>query len=172
MDVVRPDHVTPVEYRALMSGFPTGVSVVTAMDGTGNPHGMTCTSLTSVTVTPPVLLVCLNVRSGTLGAALSSGGFAVNLLHSRGQYAAELFSSPASDRFCRTVWQPSKVVRAPWLVADAFAVAECVIEETMPTGDHVVLLGKVVNVDQSTDVPLLYGLKQFSAWMSESVTYR
>jgi flavin reductase (DIM6/NTAB) family NADH-FMN oxidoreductase RutF len=132
---------------------------------------MTCTSLTSVTVAPPVLLTCLNVRSGTLEAALSSGGFAVNLLHSRAQYAAEVFSSPAPDRFARTAWQPSKVLNAPWLSGDAFAVAECVIEETMPTGDHVVVFGRVVNIDQSTDVPLLYGLRQFSAWMSDSVTH-
>jgi flavin reductase (DIM6/NTAB) family NADH-FMN oxidoreductase RutF len=151
-----------------MSGFPTGVAVVTAVDGAGNPHGMTCTSLASVTVDPPVLLNCLNVRSGTLAAIRASRSFAVNLLHSRGRSAAEAFSSAHGDRFASTAWQPSTVVGAPWLTGDAFAVAECTVVATVPVGDHVVVFGRVVNIDGSPDMPLLYGLRRYATWGSDA----
>jgi len=147
-----------------MRGFPTGVSVITALDATGEPHGMTCTSLASVSVVPPVLLGCLNVRSGTLAAVAGSGRFAVNLLHAQGRYAAEIFSSQGPDRFGRACWRPSDVLGVPWLTEDAFALAECVLAGTMTVGDHVVVLGRVLNIAGSADTPLLYGLGQFATW--------
>ncbi|MFI7453016.1 flavin reductase family protein [Nonomuraea sp. NPDC049714] len=159
--------VTGAEYRALMSAFPTGVAVITAVDAGGRPHGMTCTSLTSVTVSPPVLLTCLDVRSGTLGAVLDGGAFAVNLLRAGSRHTAELFASVASDRFDRAAWRPSRLLGVPWLHADSFARAECAVKETVVVGDHVIVLGDVVSVDQERDVPLLYGLRGFAHWPGE-----
>lgn len=152
------------EYRALMSAFPTGVAVVTATDDRGEPHGMTCTSLSSVTVTPPVLMICLNLGSGTLPAVLSSGRFAVNLLHARARRAAKIFSSDVPRRFDLTPWRPSSMLGTPWLADDAFALADCLVVETMTFGDHALVLGKVVATEQSRDIPLLYGLRRFSTW--------
>lgn len=156
------------DYRGLMSAFPTGVAVITAVDRNGRPHGLTCTSLTSVTLDPPTLLVCLDVRSGTLAAARYRGCFAVNLLHAGGQRAAEVFSSPIPDRFSQVVWRPSARMRQPWLRGDAFALAECVVVEDSTVGDHAVLFGEVMNVEQRKDVPLLYGLRTFAGWRAEA----
>lgn len=61
------------EYRDLMCSFPTGVTVVTTLDAAGEPFGMTCTSMTSVTLRPPTLLVCLRVGSATLEAVRNRG---------------------------------------------------------------------------------------------------
>ena len=152
------------EYRRLMSAFPTGVAVITAVGPAGRLHGLTCTSLTSVTLSPPTLLVCLDLRCGTLAAARHAGCFAVNLLHTRGQRAAEVFSSPTPDRFSHVTWRPSRRTRQPWLPDDAFAMAECVVVDASVVGDHAVVFGEVVHVEQSTDVPLLYGLRRFSGW--------
>ena len=58
--------VTAADHMALMSSYPTGVAVVTAIDDDGNPHGMTCTSLASVALNPPTLLVSFQRTSGTL----------------------------------------------------------------------------------------------------------
>ena len=152
------------EYRRLMSAFPTGVAVITATGPGARMHGLTCTSLTSVTLDPPTLLVCLDVRSGTLAAARHAGCFAVNLLHTRGQRAAEVFSSRVPDRFSQVSWRPSRWTGQPWLPDDAFAMAECVLVDSSVVGDHAVVFGEVVHVEQTTDVPLMYGLRQFSGW--------
>jgi flavin reductase (NADH) len=67
-------------FRSLMSEFPTGVAVVTSLDHDGEPRGMTCSALCSVTGTPPTLLVCLCRESPTLNAVIRCGRFAVNFL--------------------------------------------------------------------------------------------
>lgn len=160
--------VGPDGYRRLMSAFPTGVAVVTAVDGAGQPHGLTCTSLTSVTLQPPTLLVCLGESSGTLAAIRQAGHFAVNLLHDRARRAAEVFSTPVPDRFSQVTWRPSMRTGQPLLLADAFAYAECTVVGVSLVGDHAVVLGQVVAIEQSTtDVPLMYGLRQFIRWPAE-----
>jgi flavin reductase (DIM6/NTAB) family NADH-FMN oxidoreductase RutF len=153
-----------------MRGFPTGVAVITALDGAGAPRGLTCTSLTSVSLAPPVLLGCLSAASRTLAAVRASGRFAVNLLHAQGRYAAEVFSSAGADRFGRTRWRPSDALGVPWLTEDAFAVAECLVLETMAVADHVIVLGRVVNTIGPVDagLPLLHGFGQFAAWTPPS----
>lgn len=152
------------DYRRLMSSFPTGVAVVTAIDPAGQPHGLTCTSLTSVTLDPPTLLVCLNIRSGTLAAIRTGGCFAVNLLHERARRAAEVFSSPVPDRFDQVDWQPSPWTGQPWLHDTALAMAECVVVDLTVVGDHAVVFGEVAHVEQTADLPLLYGMRRFSGW--------
>ena len=146
-----------------MSAFPTGVAVVTSGGAERGPQGMTCSSITSATLLPPTLLVCLRVGSATLKAVLSSGGFAVNLLHSAAQRAAEVFSGPVPDRFAQVSWRPSPAGH-PWLVDDAFALAECRVSETLTVGDHAVVLGEVCEISQITGTPLLYGLRRFASW--------
>jgi flavin reductase (NADH) len=154
------------EYRSLMSCFPTGVAVVTALDGRRLTHGMTCTSLASVTLAPPTLLVCLRIDSGTLAALTSRGSFGVNLLHARARHVAEIFSSPTPDRFGQVTWEPSPLVRVPWLTEDAFALAECRVRGTTVVGDHSIVLGEVVNTVRRAQDPLLYGMRRFGAWES------
>lgn len=146
-----------------MSAFCTGVTVITAVDRDGRPHGLTCTSLTSVTVTPPTLMVCLDVRSGTLTAVRDSGRFAVNLLHEGGLRAAEVFSSAVPDRFERIPWQFGKAGQL-WLMEDAFAMAECRVAEAVVVGDHVAVFGEVINTEQRAETPLLYGMRRFASW--------
>lgn len=159
----RPRGASADEYRDLMSAFPTGVAVVTSIDESGRPRGMTCSSLSSVTLEPPTLLACLRTGSATLRAVRHHGGFAVNLLHARGRGAAELFSSAVEDRFGVIRWQPT-CSGLPWLVADAFAVAECTVSGTAEVGDHTVVFGAVDEVVMARETPLLYGMRRFSAF--------
>jgi flavin reductase (DIM6/NTAB) family NADH-FMN oxidoreductase RutF len=156
------------DYRLLMSCFPTGVAVVTALDAEGAPHGLTCTSLTSVTLSPPTLLVSLSTGSGTLAALRATGAFAVNLLHARGRPAAEIFSSQVPDRFSRLAWRRFGASGCPWLVDNAFAAAECQVSDSMPVGDHEVVFGTVTRLTHTSDLPLLYGMRQFSSWLPRS----
>lgn len=157
--------VTEAGYRDLMSCFPTGISVVTTVDGQDVPHGMTCSSIASVTLRPPTLLVCLYLRAATLAAVRERGAFAVNLLHARAKSTAVLFGAPVPDRFGRIRWAkgPSGL---PWLTGDAFAVCDCHVSGEVEVGDHAVVFGEVRRVRNTADTPLLYGLRTYSAWAS------
>jgi flavin reductase (DIM6/NTAB) family NADH-FMN oxidoreductase RutF len=147
-----------------MSGFPTGVVVVTSVDSGGQPCGLTCSSLISVTLTPPTLLVSVHLHSPTLEAIRGLGAFGVNLLHARARPAAEVFATPRADRFGVVRWRPRGRHGLPWLDADTCGFAECVLSEARTVGDHALVVGRVADVQYAPDVPLLYGLRQFSIW--------
>ncbi len=163
LDTSRWDHLD------LMSSFPTGVAVITAVGADRRPHGLTCTSLTSVTLDPPTLLVCLNLRSGTLGALREAGAFAVNLLHARARRTAAIFASRSADRFEQVSWRPHGESGVPWLVRDAFALAECLVVDDRMFGDHAIVVGEVAQIAHAPDVPLLYGHRRFADWPAEEL---
>ncbi|MDI6105176.1 flavin reductase family protein [Actinoplanes sp. NEAU-A12] len=151
----------PDAFRGFMGAYVTGVTVITSIDDNGRAHGLTCNSLTSVALDPPTLLVCLSLRSGTLTAIRQCGGFAVNVLHDGARPTAQAFASRDPDRFERTVWRHSERLRLPWLTADACALAECEVTETVLVGDHVVVFGRVLHVESHPGSPLLYGGRRF-----------
>jgi amino acid adenylation domain-containing protein len=159
--------VTPAEFRTLMASFPSGVTIVTAAGGDGRPHGMTCSSLCSVAMTPPTLLVCLRDGSPTLDAVLARAAFTVNLLHGRARPAADLFASGKPDRFDRVTWRHDDAAAGPHLIEHAHVIADCDVSGTALVGDHVVVFGTVVRVSRGVNdepIPLLYGLRQYSSW--------
>jgi flavin reductase (DIM6/NTAB) family NADH-FMN oxidoreductase RutF len=152
------------EFRSFMAGFPTGVAVVTTIDPAGTPRGMTCSSVCSVTLTPPTLLVCLRAGSPTLAAVAEQTTFAVNLLHDRAQAVAQLFASGVPNRFQRVRWR-AEPGGGPHLIDDAHAVADCRVSRAELIGDHVVVFGEVFQVWQRpSPEPLLYGLRRYAAW--------
>lgn len=160
----RPLPVDAESFKELMCAFPSGVAVVTTCDDDGTPRGFTCSSLCSVSVRPPTILVCVDNRSGTLAALVRRGAFAVNLLHSRGRRAARVFASGDPERFSHVVWRPSPTWNLPHLVEDAHSVAECGLDRTIVSGDHTIVLGRVVTIDRRPRPPLLYGLRQYARW--------
>ncbi|MEU7134351.1 flavin reductase family protein [Streptomyces sp. NPDC046261] len=156
---------TPDGFRTMMSGFPTGVCVVTTTDHEGAPRGMTCSSVCSVSLEPPTLLVCLRDGSPTLEAVVKRGTFAVNLLHEGAQGAAELFASGNPHRFRLLPWEQSPDAAGPHLVEDAHTVADCDVVLIQKVGDHVTVFGETRRiVRQHVHPPLLYGLRQFRGW--------
>jgi flavin reductase (DIM6/NTAB) family NADH-FMN oxidoreductase RutF len=157
-------HPVP-DIRPLMSAFPTGVSVITSLGADEVPWGMTCTSLCSVALDPPTLLVCLRRGSPTLQAVLESGAYTVNLLHQAARGTAELFASGAPDRFDRTPWTMEGDACGPHLVEAAHTIADCRVADVHEIGDHAVVMGAAVAVTQlSSQWPLLYGMRRYGAW--------
>ncbi|SHM12660.1 NADH-FMN oxidoreductase RutF, flavin reductase (DIM6/NTAB) family [Actinacidiphila paucisporea] len=153
------------DIRPLMSAFPTGVSVITSLAPDGVPWGMTCTSLCSVALDPPTLLVCLRRGSPTLQAVLDSGAYTINLLHQAARSTAELFASGATDRFERTRWAMQDPACGPHLVEAAHTIADCRVADVHEIGDHAVVMGAAVAVTQlSSQWPLLYGMRRYGAW--------
>ncbi|MBZ6172062.1 MULTISPECIES: flavin reductase family protein [Streptomyces] len=156
---------TSLDLRAFMAGFPTGVAVLTTLDADGHPWGMTCTSIASVALAPPTLLVCLRLGSPTLQALRTAGAFALNLLQHASQATAELFASGAEDRFTRTEWQLPAEAGGPHLRAAAHTIADCSVAGIQPVGDHAVVFGDVRRVAGVDDPdPLLYGLRRYAPW--------
>ncbi len=159
--------VRPADFRALMGTFPTGVAVVATLADDGMPRGMTCSSVCSVAVEPPTLLVCLRQGSPTLRAMLRLSTFTVNLLHQDAVRTAQLFASGDPGRFHRIEWHCDPTLGGPHLVQDAHAIADCRVINTLPVGDHMVVFGEVFGIRQQTSAgprPLLYGLRQYSSW--------
>jgi flavin reductase (DIM6/NTAB) family NADH-FMN oxidoreductase RutF len=147
-----------------MSSFPTGVSVVTTVDSDGRPRGMTCSSLSSVSLKPPILSICLAVTSGTLSLLRAHGLFGVNLLGESASPVARLFADSGQNQFERVPWYPSGGSGVPRLGGDVIGFASCEVVDTKLVGDHVVIFGEVVGTEDGTGTPLLYGRRQFVAW--------
>jgi len=160
------DVTVPVaSFRSLMSQFPSGVAVVTSLDEDGQPWGMTCSSVCSVTPSPPTLLICLRDSSPTLNAVLKRETFTLNLLHDNARAVAELFASGAPDRFDQILWDISPAAGGPHLSQYAHAIADCRVTRTETVGDHVVIFGEIFGVsERQGDMPLLYGMRQYSSW--------
>lgn len=150
-------------FRSLMAEFPSGVAIVTADGQDGAPRGMTCSSLCSVSVEPPVLLVCLRAESPTLAAVLAAGKFAVNFVHAGGHSVASLFASGEPERFERVRWAPGSA--GPHLPQHSHATADCRIRGAERVGSHLIVLGEVYDVaHRHGQTPLLYGRRGFRHW--------
>jgi flavin reductase (DIM6/NTAB) family NADH-FMN oxidoreductase RutF len=131
---------------------------------------MTCSSICSVTLEPPTLLMCARSTSPTLAAMRRGGRFAVNLLHEAARNTAELFASGDPDRFDRVVWDLDLDCAGAHLRYDSHAVADCRIDRpTVTAGDHVVVFGRVVRVTRCAgEWPLLYGHRRYRGWSESS----
>jgi flavin reductase (NADH) len=157
------------DFLAFMGAFPTGVAVVTAIGPGARPCGMTCSSLASVTLTPPTLLVSLRANaSGALGSVLRRGAFGVNLLHGGARETAELMARTLPDRFAELDWRPSPRLGIPWLIGDAHAAAECRVSRSVLIGDHVVVFGEVAGCIRQAGQPLLYGFRNYATWQGSA----
>jgi flavin reductase (DIM6/NTAB) family NADH-FMN oxidoreductase RutF len=152
MSTVTPA-IDPLTMRRTIGRFATGVAVVTTQDG-GEPHGMTVNSLTSVSLEPPLLLVCLTTGARTTDAVVRAGRFAVNVLSARQEEIALRFARRGADHF-QGLTQTYGVHDVP-VVPDALAHLECMVERQFEAGDHVVVIGRVHRVCDRPGEPLAF----------------
>ncbi len=141
--------------RDALGCFATGVTVITTFEENGDPVGLTANSFTSVSLEPPLLLVCIAKTSSSLKALERSPNFAVNVLHIGQQPASNIFAQQGEDRFRQTPWKRGRH-DAP-LLSNALANFECRRHAMHDAGDHVILVGEVLRAafDPRRD-PLLY----------------
>jgi 3-hydroxy-9,10-secoandrosta-1,3,5(10)-triene-9,17-dione monooxygenase reductase component len=140
-----------------MGRFATGVTLVTTRDAAGRPAGTTANAVTSLSLDPPLLLVCLARTSLTLAAIAGSGHFAVNVLGARHRDAARSFARRGSDGAWETVAHRAGHTGSP-RVEGAITVLDCAVEQVLPGGDHEIVVGRVLDVETgaSDDEPLLF----------------
>ena len=141
--------------RDALGCFATGVTVVTCRDGDGRPVGLTANSFTSVSLDPPLLLVCIAKAAASAGAMVTASHFAVNVLQTEQQPASIRFSTRHEDRFGPNDWSPGEY-GAP-VLEKSLGVFECDIHAVHDGGDHHLLVGRVLKArfDGGLD-PLLY----------------
>ena len=145
----------PRTLRDALGSFATGVTVVTCFDQGGNPFGLTANSFTSVSLDPPLLLVCVHKDAQCASALTEAGHFAVNVLQTGQQPASIRFSTRHDDRFGPNDWSPGEL-GAP-VLTESMAVFECRRHAVHEGGDHQILVGEVIKAsfDPSLD-PLLF----------------
>jgi 3-hydroxy-9,10-secoandrosta-1,3,5(10)-triene-9,17-dione monooxygenase reductase component len=130
------------------------VTIVTALDG-DEPVGMACNSFTSVSLDPPLVLWCAAKSSATWPRMQGAQYFAVNVLDEDGEATSRVFATKGVDRF-EAVTHHRGATGAP-ILADALAYIDCVTEVEHDAGDHVIVVGRVVELGYATEgKPLLF----------------
>ena len=149
---------TPVDtskrLRQAFGTFATGVTVVTAIDADGQPRGFTANSFTSVSLSPPLLLVCLSNEAATCPVFRAATHFCINVLAEDQQDVSQLFASPVRDRFNQIGWAAG--ANGCPILENVISWFECEMHEVTEAGDHVILIGKIIEHDFNGRSPLVY----------------
>ncbi|MBK8303475.1 MAG: flavin reductase family protein [Chloracidobacterium sp.] len=101
--------VSEDDFRSALSRFPSGVNVVTTKDANGRPHGITVSAFCSVSLAPPLVLICIEKTTASHDAFNDSGVFVVNTLRASHQHISEQFAAPAVDKFDAVAFRPASL---------------------------------------------------------------
>ena len=144
----------PQIFRHVVGHLTSGVCVVTTSEG-GVPHGMTASSVTSLSMDPPMMLVCIHTEAPMAKSVSRTGRFAINVLSDQGAALAHQFATPSEDKF-RSVRTSEGLAGLP-LLDDALAHLECEVVEEVVGGSHKIFLGRVLRARAaSAGEPLAY----------------
>jgi len=149
-----PDAVDPSAFRDACTRYATGVCVVTA-SGPEGPSGMTANAVTSLSLEPPLMLVCFALSARTLVAVRHSGRFGVHFLSHEQEDLAARFASkmPETEKFSGLEWSPRAGVPA---LAGCLAWLACELRGLTPAGDHLIGVGEVVDLWSDEGEPLVF----------------
>jgi flavin reductase (DIM6/NTAB) family NADH-FMN oxidoreductase RutF len=141
-------------FRDTMGHFATGVCVVTA-SGPHGPAGLTTNAVTSLSLDPPLVLVCFDNESRTLPVVQEAGRFAVNILAADQEDLAETFASKAlaEEKFAAVTHTEAHGVP---VLDGALAWLACDLKAVHPGGDHTIGVGAVIGMEQRDGRPLLF----------------
>ena len=141
-------------FRSVLGRFATGVTIVTIVDENQQPHGMTVSAFSSLSLEPPLVLVCID-NAATMAPAMSTASrFAVNILAHNQEELSRRFSGQLDDRFAGVGYQLA-ATGSP-ILDDVVAWLDCRIVARHPAGDHVIVIGEVEQAEAFEGQPLLY----------------
>ena len=145
----------PAEFRRVLGHFVTGVTVLTTRDRDDQPAGLTANAFASLSLEPPLVLVCIDRTSNTHELIVGAGFFAVNVLSDGQERISRRFAEEEIDpRFEGVAWR-NEVTRAP-VLDDVLAWVDCRVHATFDGGDHTIFVGEVLAADAREGVPLLF----------------
>ncbi|MEQ1923709.1 MAG: flavin reductase family protein [Pyrinomonadaceae bacterium] len=146
--------VTADDFRNALSRFPSGVNVVTTKDADGRPHGITVSAFCSVSLAPPLVLICIEKTTPSHDAFAASEVFVVNMLRKSQQHLSEQFAAPAVDKF-EDVDFRTGIDGVP-VLKDALASVECRLRNAYDGGDHTIYVGEIEMLTVNEGEPLVY----------------
>jgi flavin reductase (DIM6/NTAB) family NADH-FMN oxidoreductase RutF len=146
--------VTGEEFRRACGRFATGVTIASVLDAKGIPHGLTVSSFTSVSLDPPLILICLGHAISAIHHFRAATHFGINILAEDQRALSERFARKGHDRFDGLDWQAG-VTGVP-LLPCVLAAIECAVHRVVPMGDHDILVGEMVHAQVRDGAPLLH----------------
>jgi flavin reductase ActVB len=140
-----------------MTRFASGITIVTTVDREGRRHGFTATAFSSVSATPPLVLVCLDKSARCHPEFVSTTEYAISILRSEHWDIAKRFASKIDDKFTNAFVDDEFGLS---YLPNALASLVCQAEQLIDAGDHTILIGKVVRVRLGDGIPaVFYGRK-------------
>ena len=152
------------QFRQACGRFATGVTVTTVLGNDGSPYGITVSSFTSVSMTPPLVLVCVDHRSHLIEHFEDGCSFGINVLCEHQQDMSQRFSRNGPDRFESVSWYPGST-GVP-LLPGVLATFECRLVDRKVAGDHLILIGEVIQAAYNEGYPLAYFRSSYRSVMS------
>ena len=134
-------------FRAVLGHFSTGVAVVTGTDR-GTPVGLTCQSIVSLSLDPPLVAFCPSKASTSWPRIEASGAFCINILTDAQEDISRVFATRGADKFLGLGWRPGDT-GSP-VIGDVLAWVECRIAAVHDGGDHLIVVGRVVGLRAAT----------------------
>ena len=148
------ESVDPDDFKKAMRTFTSGVTVVTTRDADAMV-GVTVSAFSSLSLDPPLVLVCIDRNAASHDVFGRAGRFVVNVLSEDQEGVSNSFASRAEDKFETTKWHEG-VLGVP-ILDGSLGVVECLLHDSLPGGDHTIFVGRVVASSTSEGKPLLYG---------------
>lgn len=146
--------VDATSFRSTLGKFASGIVVVTTISAEGRPYGVTATSFTSLSLSPPLVQWSLRNEAFSFQIFSNVANFAVNILSEGQQAISELFSRPNVDRFAGL--DVERGLQDVPLITECVASIECELSAKHPAGDHTIIVGRVIRVRHSDRRPLLH----------------
>lgn len=146
-------HFDSRQFRNTVGNFATGVTVVT-VETNGETHGMTANSFTSVSLDPPLVLICVDHRANSLQYIKQTGYFGVNILGKEHENISRLFANQKLEEEPVVSFRKSKAGTP--LLEGALATMDCKVWQTVEAGDHTIFIGEVLEIDSREGEPLLF----------------
>ena len=146
--------VSADEFRSVLGRFPSGVTVVTTLSGDGSDQGMTVSAFSSVSLEPPLILICIEKTASAYTALTTAASFVVNILSADQEQIARRFSIVDIDRFEGVGF--SRSAEGIAVLEDALGVIGCRRAATHDAGDHTIIVGEVEATQINDGGPLLY----------------
>lgn len=142
------------EFRTALGDYATGVTIITALDATGQAIGLTANSFTSVSLDPPLVLWSIDNDSPLFDGFIQAEHYAVHVLRQDQQELAERFSDDDAARFAELTHE-SGIAGLP-LLENYSTLLQCEVKSRHTEGDHVIIVGRVIGMSNESAAPLLY----------------
>jgi flavin reductase ActVB len=145
----------PVMFRAALGRFPSGVCVVTTQDAQGRPRGFTASAFSSLSLEPPLVLVCLDQKAESHEAFRETKSFAISILASHQMPLAVQFATKSAEKFGGVAIAYGSETGHP-VIPEAVVHLECKMNHTISAGDHTILIGEVTAAAVFEGEPLVF----------------